>query len=170
VLATLLWLVIAPLKPSRWHFREVLLFVAMTSLPAFLYAIPVEMFMPLPRAQMVNAVFLAIVAIWRVALLVMFLKRGAGLSGTSIVVATFLPLTLIVTALGMLNLEHVVFNIMAGNGPTDQSGNDGAYVIIFLLTLLSMSTLPGWLAGYLILVVRTYRRKKKERARANEGS
>ena len=162
VLATLLWLLIAPLKPSRWRFREVLLFVTMTSLPALLYAIPVEIFMSLPRAQLANAIFLAIVAMWRVILLVLFLKRAAGLTGTSILVATFLPLSLIVTALGMLNREHVVFNIMAGNGgQTVQSGNDGAFVIVFLLTLLSMSTLPGWVAGYLFLVVRAHRRKER---------
>ena len=35
-----------------------------------------------------------------------------------------LPLTLIMTCLAMLNLEHVVFNIMAGNGPVAHSGNN----------------------------------------------
>lgn len=167
VLATLLWVVIAPLKPVRWRYRDVLLFVTMTSLPAWLYAIPVEMFMPMPRAQLTNAIFLAVVATWRVILLVLFLKRAAGLTGVSILVATFLPLSLIVTALGMLNLEHVVFNIMAGNGGySSPSGNDGAYTIVFLLTLLSMLTLPGWLTGYFILVIRARRLPRSLRTAA----
>jgi len=163
ILAALLWAVIAPLKPSRWRFRDVLLFVTMTSLPALLYAIPVERFMPLPQAQMVNDIFLAIVATWRVILLVMFLKRAAGLTGTSILVAACLPLSLIVSALGMLNLEHVVFNIMAGNGgQSSPSGNDGAFLIVFLMTIISMTTLPGWLAAYLVLVVRARRGRNRE--------
>jgi len=161
VLATLLWALIAPLKPVRWRYREVLLFVTMTSLPAWLYAIPVEMFMPMPRAQLTNSIFLAIVATWRVILLVLFLKRGAGLTGWAIVVAACLPLSLIVFSLGVLNLDHVVFNIMAGNGgQAVQSGNDGAYVIVFMLTLVSMITMPFWVAGYLILVIRAHGREK----------
>ncbi len=163
ILAALLWALIAPLNPPRWRFRDVLLFLTMTSLPAWLYAIPVEMMMPLPRAQAVNSLFLAIVAGWRVALLVLFLKRAAGLSGASIVVAAFLPLSLIITALSMLNLEHVVFNIMAGNGTVERSGNDGAYFIVFLLSMFSMLTLPGWIIGYLMLVNRAHKARLVQR-------
>jgi hypothetical protein len=158
-LAALLWLVIAPLKPRRWHFSDVLLFLTFTSLPAFLYAIPVEMMMPLSRAQAVNAWFLAIVASWRVILLVLFLKRAAGLSGFAIVVATLLPLTLIIAALGILNLEHVVFNLMAGNGPAPKSVNDTAYSIIFTLTLFSMFALPVLLAAYVAVITRAHSKR-----------
>ena len=154
MLALVLWLLIAPLRPPRWRYRDVLLFLTMTSLPAWLYAIPVEKMMPMPQAQSVNAWFLAIVATWRVILLVLFLKRAAGLSGPAILVATMLPLTLIMTCLAMLNLEHVVFNIMAGNGPVAHSGNDGAYAIVVMLTLLSWVAAPVLLAGYLVLVIR----------------
>lgn len=155
VLAALLWLVVAPMRPARWRYRDVLLFLTMTSLPALLYATPVEMMMPLPMAQAVNSWFLAVVAGWRVILLVLFLKRAAGLRGFAIAVAALLPLAIIVTALGMLNLEHVVFNIMAGNGgPPPQSGNDTAYSIVFLLTLLSMFALPVLIAAYLVLISR----------------
>ena len=161
ILAALLWIVVAPLRPARWHYREVLLFLTMTSLPACLYAIPVEMMMPLPAAQSVNGWFLLIVASWRVILLVLFLKRAAGLSGFAIVVAALLPLTIIITALGILNLEHVVFNIMAGNGgPPPRSGNDKAYSIIFLLTLVSMIALPGLLAAYIVLAIQRHRAQR----------
>ena len=106
LLAAVLWLIAAPLKPRHWQYRNVLLFVTLTSLPALLYAIPVERFMPLAVAQTVNVWFLAVVASWRVAMLAYFLFRVAGLSGLQVVVASLLPLTLIVTALSLLNPDH----------------------------------------------------------------
>ena len=114
VLAAFLWLLIWPLRPSNWSYRGVLTFVGLTSPPGLLYAVPVERFVSLATAQAINVWFLAIVAAWRVVLLVLYLKRAAGLSALSLVVAAFLPLTLIVTALTALNLEHVVFQVMGG--------------------------------------------------------
>jgi hypothetical protein len=121
-LSALLWLLFYPLKPKRWSLRNVLVFVSLCSLPALLYAIPVERFMPLAIAQSVNAWFLAIVATWRVALLFVFLRRVAELPKFTVLVATLLPITLIVVTLSFLNLEHVVFNIMAGISQ-DQPGS-----------------------------------------------
>jgi hypothetical protein len=152
LLAALLWIVIAPLKPQRWAYRDVLLFLTLTSLPAWLYAIPVELFMPLKTAQDVNALFLLVVATWRVALLVVYLKRAAGLSGWAILVATLLPLVLIVTSLAILNLEHVVFNIMAGNDATATSSNDLAYSVIFLMTIFSWLAMPVLCLAYVFLI------------------
>lgn len=165
VLAALLWAIVAPLRPPRWSYREILLFLTLTSLPAWIYATPVEMFLPLPTAKVINAWFLAIVATWRVVLLVLYLKRGAGLKGLNIAVATLLPLSLIVVVLGVLNLEHVVFNIMAGNGPTPQSPNDLAYVVIFLLTILSFYASPFLLIAYAVLVVKA--KQSRERGEDN---
>ena len=51
--------------------------------------------------------FLGVVATWRVALLAWFLRSIALLPALSIVVATLLPLTLIVVTLTILNLEHL---------------------------------------------------------------
>ncbi len=160
VLAAVLWLIIWPLRPARWRYRDVLLFLTLTSLPAWLYAIPVELWMPLAQAKAVNGWFLAIVASWRVALLVLFLKRGARLSGFSIVVATLLPLAIIVGALAALNLEHVVFNIMAGNEPSQQSANDTAYGIVILLTFFAYVTLVPLLLGYVVQIIHTRRARR----------
>lgn len=155
-LALILWLLIYPLKPERWRYKNVLLFVAMTSPPAILYAIPVERFMDLSAAQTANVWFLAVVATWRVALLVHYLKAVAGLSGGAIVVATLLPLTLIVSALTALNLEHVVFKIMAGLEDHEKSANDMAYGILFAITYFSVFTFPFLLIGYLVLVFKAH--------------
>jgi len=72
-LAGLIYLLL-PLRPRNWSYANVLIFISLTSLPAILYAIPVERFMSMDLAQNVNVAFLAVVATWRVILLILFLK------------------------------------------------------------------------------------------------
>jgi hypothetical protein len=151
-LSALLWLLLNPLRPKHWLFRNVLLFVSLCSLPALLYAIPVERFMTLESAQVANAWFLGIVASWRVALLAVFLHRVAALRPLAVVVATLLPVTFIVVALTMLNLEHVVFDIMAGVLPEDQSPNDVSYGIVIMISVFSAVALPFLAIAYAVLV------------------
>ena len=148
ILAFVLWLLILPLRPSRWSYRNVLLFVSLTSPPALLYAIPVEQFLTLKSAQLANVWFLAVVAIWRVALLIRYLKDVAGLSGAHVFVAALLPLTLIVSLLASLNLEHVVFKLMAGLEEHEKSQNDSAYLILLLITYVSVLASPVLLSMY----------------------
>jgi hypothetical protein len=69
VLALVLWTIVAPLRPKNWSYRNVLLFISLTAPPAVLYAVPVELFLSPDAARATNAWFLAVVAIWRVALL-----------------------------------------------------------------------------------------------------
>lgn len=139
---------ILPLKPRNWSYRNILLFVSLTSPPAILYAIPVERFMSLESAQLANVWFLAIVAAWRVALLFKYLMSVAKLSGLRVLVATVLPLTLIVSVLTALNLEHVVFKIMAGLEEHERSANDGAYIVLLLITWFSVMVSPILLVMY----------------------
>ena len=152
VLSLFLWIIILPLKPQNWTYSAVLVFVGLTALPALLYAVPVERFMDLAHAQKTNAVFLGIVAAWRVALYVKFLYSSAKLSIFRIIVATLLPLTAIVFVLSCLNLEHVVFEIMAGIREPDKSPHDTAYIIIFALGMLSSVTFPVTFILYLIAI------------------
>lgn len=155
VLALLLWLIVEPLKPRHWSYSGVLIFVTLTSLPALLYAIPVEKFMSLESAQAVNVIFLAVVATWRVALLMVFLKRAADLSALGVTVASLLPITLIVTLLVMLNLERAVFDIMGGNRAPTQ--NDAAYLVLILISVFSVLASPILLIIYGVLVYRAQR-------------
>jgi hypothetical protein len=148
VLAIVLWAMVAPLYPRNWSYSNVLIFVMLTSLPAVLYAIPVEKFLSPAAAQTANVIFLAIVAGWRVALLFAFLKHAGGLNGSRAFVATFLPLAGIVTALTVLNLEKAVFDIMGGGH--ESTANDAAYMILFLITVLSVIASPFLLIAYLV--------------------
>ena len=158
VLAAFIWLIVAPLRARNWTFVGVLIFVTLTSLPALLYAIPVEQFMSLGNAQTANVIFLAVVASWRVALLVVFLKRSAGLTNTGVMVASLLPLTIIVTVLVALNLEKAVFEIMGGNRAPTQ--NDAAYFILMLISVISVVLSPIMTVIYSVLVYRAWRRTK----------
>lgn len=151
VLAAILWLVIKPLNPADWSYRHVLTFVAMTSPPAILYAIPVERFTELPTARSLNVWFLATVALWRVALLFFYLRRQARLKIVALVVASLLPLTAIITMLTILNLERVVFDVMGGLRDTGSS-NDAAYGVLFGLTMLSMLLIIPVLVLYVLII------------------
>lgn len=154
VLALIVWVLLTPLKPKNWSYRNVLLFITLTAPPAVLYAIPVEQFMTAEVAQTANAWFLIVVATWRVALFFVFLHRVAGLSSGIVVVASLLPLVIIIIALSMLNLEHVVFSLMSGIREEDRSPNDSAYGVVFLLSMLSFMAAPFLLIAYVVAIVR----------------
>jgi hypothetical protein len=153
VLSAILWILLAPLRPKNWSYRTVLLFVTLTAPPAVLYAIPVERFMAPAQAAQTNAWFLAIVATWRVGLLAVFLRRVARLPWLQLIVATLLPLALIVVALAILNLEHVIFDLMAGIREEDRSANDAAYAFVFGLAYLSFISAPFLAGAYVICVI-----------------
>ena len=160
-LSLLLWLVIWPLGPRRgWSYEKVLTFVALVAPPAILYAIPVERFLALEIARSVNVWFLATVAAWRVALLVHFLRVAGGLPAFRIAVGSLLPLTLLVAALAALNLERAVFRIMGGlRGGT---ANDGAYLVLLVITFFSTWAFAPLLIAYVSLVTITVRRRRAE--------
>lgn len=161
VLALILWALLAPLRPRSWSYRNVLLFVTLTSPPALLYAVPVERFLSMDSARSANAWFLGIVALWRVALYSTFLRRVAGLRRGSLVIGTLLPLVLIVVTLAILNLEHVVFELMSGIHESDQSPNDGAYQVVLTLSFFSFLTTPFLVAGYCIAVYYAWRQVRR---------
>lgn len=150
VLAGLLWVVARPLGPRRWSYGHVLTFVALTAPPAALYAIPVEMFFGLEAARTLNVLALFVVASWRVALLVFYLRRHGGLSVTASVVATLLPIVAIVCTLTVLNLERAAFATMGGlrGEPT---AHDTAYAYLTLLAMLSFTLLPLLLIVYAVV-------------------
>lgn len=160
VLSGYLFLVVLPLRPSNWSYRDLLIFVTLTSPPALLYAIPVEKLMSLNAARIANFWFLAIVATWRVTMYSVYLNRRAGLSGYVRICATLLPLSLVVIGLTALNLERAVFEIMAGIDHKETSA-DSAYLILTLLSYLTILGSPVLLALYVAAII-SGRRKSTE--------
>ncbi|MEP3888812.1 MAG: hypothetical protein ABJN69_00010 [Hellea sp.] len=158
VLTTILYLVIWPLKPKRWDWVAILIFIGLTSPLAWLYAIPVERFLPAQTAKMLNINFLAIVALWRVILYVLFLMRYAGLRGLRLTAAIFMPLVLIIIGLSMLNLEHAIFEVMAGieqERSEIEDIHDRNYGTIVLLSVLSFLSLPIWIFIYVLAIIQS---------------
>lgn len=168
LLALLIWLMLLPLRPSNWSYRNVLLFITLTAPPAVLYAIPVERFLSAEAATTANMWFLASVAAWRVALYAVFLSRVAKLSAFAVVVGTLTPLVIIVVALTALNLEHVVFSLMSGIKPEQRSSNDAAYGVVVMLTFYSVLASPILLISYVVLCFRA-RYSRRETALSRGG-
>ena len=154
--AGLLWLVAAPLAPRNWTYRTVLLFVTLTAPPALLYAVPVEKFLEPATAHAVNVTFLAVVALWRIALLFVFLRRGAGLSGFAILIAGLLPLALIVDGLSLANLGPLVYQTMAGIDHPDQMSDGAGTIVVQLIGTIAAALTPMLLAGYCYLAFKAH--------------
>ena len=159
ILSCLIYLVVWPLRPETWDYRGVLIFVGLTSLPAVLYAVPVEKFFDLATAQQINAWFLGVVAVWRVALFVRFLLTSARLHWLVATTVVLLLLSGIVVTLSLLNLEHVVFDLMAGIRPENASPHDTAYLIVLGLAFFSLYAFPVALIAYLAAIVHRLRQR-----------
>lgn len=159
-LATFLWVMLWPLRPRGWSWERLLTFITLVSPPAALYAIPVELFTPLPTAQALNASFLGVVAVWRVALLFWFLKRASDLPVYAVLIGSLLPLAIVVTALAVLNLEHVMFDLMAGIRPEQRSSADTAYMALVFLTVFSWTSLPFLFLAFVVVSVMRHRRAR----------
>jgi hypothetical protein len=150
ILSLFLWLIVWPLRPKHWSYFRVLVFVSLVSPPAILYALPVEKFYSLETANSFNGLFLLFVATWRVALLVFFLRRLGELSGFSCVIASMLPLTLIVVSLTVLNLEKVVLDVMGGF--SEETSSDASYQFLILLSFLAVLLIIPLLLCYVLLI------------------
>ena len=152
ILSFILWLGIFLLKPKNWSYLHVLTFVSLTSLPAILYAIPVEKILNLETANAINLLFLIVVASWRIALLVYYLKWHAQLKPFAIAVSTMLPITAIVVTLTILNLEKAAF-VSMGGFRGEPTAHDSAYNLLSFLTGLSILLFIPLLISYIVLVV-----------------
>lgn len=138
VLSLLLWSVGRPLLGGEFRYLRVLTFVTFTAPPALLYAIPVEMFTTLETGNQINLTFLLIVSVWRVALYGTFLSRFETSSAGLVAVLVLLPITAIIVVLVVLNLQHVVLDIMGGIREADQSTHDLSYSILLLISIFSI--------------------------------
>lgn len=170
VLSLYLWVVVAPIARRPLPPLLILIFVGMTAAPGILYAIPVEKFMAMGTAAKTNFYFLAVVAVWRVSLLLYFVHRAAGLGIWGTFTATFLPLVGIMILLASLSLEHVTFDLMAGimvdeDHPRTAAGQVASDVTAALglshgtthiLEILSWLASPILLASYLWFLVRKH--------------
>jgi len=163
VLAGFVWLILKPFQLDNWNYFTVLTFIGLTSFPAIFYAIPVEQFFTIRTANSMNVWFLAIVAAWRLRLLYYFLKHFARLSKGDTVTVTLMPICLIISTLTALNLHRVVFQIMGGIREPTPTPHDSSYLILMLLTGISMFLTLPLLLSYGLGV---YRSRKMNKVRS----
>jgi hypothetical protein len=148
VLATMLFGFTYPLRPRNWRWRSVLTYVTLMAPPAFLYALPVERWLGLDAASTVNVWILLGVAVWRVALWRLYLRRMAGLNWSEATVASSLPLMLIILLLVVLNLERAVFDLM--RGARNYTPHDQSFELLFTMLALSCYAVLPLLIWYAI--------------------
>lgn len=160
ILSAILWCVFRPVVGSEASYWNLITFVSLTSFPAWLYAIPVEKMTTLRTAISLNVWFLALVASWRLALLVRFVRLRYQLGWWRVLVCCLLPMTAIIFLLAALNLEHAVFEIMGGL--RDQTPGDGAYLVIILLSFLSFWLFPILLLAWGWFVYARFRLENKK--------
>lgn len=163
VLSAVMWVIVKPVAPQRFDYRRIVTFIAMTSPPAALYAIPVERWMSLESANEINLWFLGVVACWRVALWMHYLRRRGQLAVWLLLCVAVMPLAGIFIALLVLNLHHVVLNIMGGIRDADRSSRDAAYHVLLGLSFVSVpaSILAG--VGWLVALFKIARRDAEEK-------
>jgi|CXWL01.1.fsa_nt_gi hypothetical protein len=163
VLAAFLWILYKPIVQSLLTYRQLLTVIILTSLPAMFYAIPVERFMPADSATSANAWFLLIVATWRVALLVHYLRVSCKRRVYSVFALIILPLALMVIIISQFHAERVVFNGMGGFRVREP--HDDLYHILSWLYILSWLAVIPTLLIYMIRVtdgfMKQYWQKKR---------
>ena len=161
ILAGYLYVVILALKPERWSYRHLLTFIVLTSPPAFLYAIPVELWVAPETARDINVWFLGIVATWRVLMYSVYLRRQGRLTGLVQFTATLTPLALIVFVLTALNLEQAVFDFMGGLRHKETT-EARVYGVLIGLSIISFYLSPVLLAFYISAIITRHKSAPSE--------
>jgi hypothetical protein len=165
VLSLIIFIFVFPFKVPNFNYRRVLTFITMTSPPGLLYAIPVRTLWGADLGSGIYLKFLGVVAVWRVSLLFFYLSRFCLLNKFNRFVTAFLPLSLIITTLAILNLDKVVFDIMDGDFGSP-SVHNYSYAIEVYLANLSILFFGPLLVSYIgSLWYRSHLRAKSLKAR-----
>ena len=122
--------------------------------------------MPPKDALSLNLLFLAVVAIYRLALLMRFAFVIAGTKRSALIV-TFLPLCLIVVVVALLNLEYATLGVMGGLRG-EVSAATRALQVVVLLGIVAIPVGLVLFLAWLILgwTVQMDRRRARRAAKA----
>ena len=161
VLGLIIHFVVWPFHPERWTVVGNWLFAAMTSLPACLYAIPVERFMAPEAAIRTNEYFLLVVAAWRVALLLRHMVVVGGIHLGAACVTLVMSLSVVLTSLSVMGLESVTFEIMGQGAATKAADPNPEHELAGDLACLGTALLIPSLIAYTGLADSTRARRKR---------
>lgn len=139
VLALLLFAIGLPFRNSDWTYRRVLTMVVLSSPPAAIYALPVERWMTFEEARLLNLWFLGLVALWRMLIWGKFVWLMCPAQAAGRIAVIFMPVTVIIISLVILNLEKAVVDFMAGLMPPPEGTTaDEAYQWLIVVGILSI--------------------------------
>lgn len=118
-------------------------------------------------AQQLNLQFLALVALYRVALLIHFCVRSLRLNAIETITTTFLPISIAVFFVAMLNVTNIVIDFMGGvRGEPNRKLEMETFVMF--LSCLSWVVAPFLMLVYLsMLLVRWQVRRANSRVQAD---
>ena len=149
-LSTLLWLFALPLVKTRITFKQMLVFIACTSPPAIIYAVPIELWVDSKAARTYNFAALCLVAAYRVSLLAWFMRRIGRLTGDQVLLICATPILLIIAVVTQLGFESRVMDIMGGHRegprPTIVDG------LLYLISMTGIYLAPVALIAYIVAV------------------
>jgi len=146
-----IWVLLLPLKAGRGYLH-VLTMVSLTSVPGLIYGVPVEMFLPMEDARNTNVAFLVVVATWRVAMAVHYLKRACDLSGGGAMSVLGLPVSMIVIGLIQSGRAGAVLEMMGGLRTVGAEADAYVDQVIFTLGLIAYPFAFFCFIGYLMLL------------------
>ncbi|WP_229953912.1 hypothetical protein [Parasphingorhabdus litoris] len=109
--------------------------------------------MSMTHAQNANLTFLGIVAVWRVAMLVSFLRNVAKLGWFTVIIATLGPMALIILTLIFFDSGRYLVMIMAGLD-REPRAEDLANQAVLTLGFVSLYAAPLLAIGYIGLILR----------------
>jgi len=150
-LGLLLHVVTSVLKPQHRGLLKTTAYVSLTSLPAAVYALPLESWMELEQARSGNFAMLTVVAVWRVALYVCFLMRIARFKLYTTIVTTVFPLAVVVFLLAVNGLTFHVLQLNTGRADTPISTAESRYEVILYMGILSIYVAPVAFVLWLLL-------------------
>lgn len=158
-MAAILWVTFAPLVSERLGTHHFVAFVASTSLPGLVYAVPVERWTDMDTAATYNVFALLFVSVYRVSLLVWFCRRISKLNWIESMVTTFLPISVIAFVLTALGHAASVMDIMGGL--RDRMSKSDMEMIVGLIGCLSIVVGPVLIVIYIAMASHArYMRKR----------
>ncbi len=140
-LSVFLWLLYLPLRPAAWGLWRTLTFLGLVSPVALLQAVPVEYFVGYSSALRLGAWVLIVVIAWRVALLLWFLVRAAGLRPLEALASILLPVDVIEILLAHFDVRHEIDRFVNQSRSLD------------VLAAIATLSLPLPLLAYVVVVL-----------------
>ncbi|MCG9895095.1 MAG: hypothetical protein MH204_06435 [Fimbriimonadaceae bacterium] len=152
IFSTILWAFTLPFATGALRWTRVLTFVCLTAAPGLIYGIPVEMMMSMEAAQTTNLGFLVIVAAWRVALAIHFLRVGLSLKVVDTLTVLLTPICMMIVGLLITGRAGQVLKVMGGVRDAPATRWDVSDDFLFLLAVLSIPGLAFGILAYLSLL------------------